>query len=248
MGSPASEAGPVSTLRVLFEDADLVAVDKPSGLHTAPLRQGEGGTLLDLVIARFPEVARVPGVKPVEPGLLHRLDRETSGVVLVARTASAFRGLLALFRAGAVRKEYLALCVPAAAVAPGERLRAASRFAPSGPGRRRVRVVPVGGKARGATAAAYATEAEVLQVREGKALVRAVIVRGFRHQVRAHLAFLGLPIAGDPLYGAPASASPARLFLHASILSFRHPVSGRAMRFEAPLPPEFGDFVSAPGR
>jgi 23S rRNA pseudouridine1911/1915/1917 synthase len=234
---------PVPNLRVLFEDEELLAVDKPTGLHTAPLRRGEGGTLLDLVIARYPEVAALPGVKPVEPGLLHRLDRETSGVVLIARSVSAFQELLAQFRAGEVRKEYLALCVPTAAVSPGDRFRAASRFAPSGPGRREVRVVPAEGRAREATAESYFTEAEVLRVREGLALVRAVIVRGFRHQVRAHLAHLGLPIVGDPLYGAPAArGAPARLMLHAAVVSLRHPGSGKAIRLEAPLPPEFGGF------
>lgn len=256
---------PVPAFRVLFADAALLAVDKPAGLHTAPLRPGETDNLLAQVIARHPEVAGLPGIKALEPGLLHRLDRDTSGVVLIARTPEAFRDLLAQFRAGEVRKEYLAVCVPRSAVRAGQRLVVESRFAPFGPGRARVRVVPLAGggapaggsparQARGVrrvTAAVYRTEAEVLEVREGAALVRAVIVRGFRHQVRAHLAHLGLPLAGDPLYGMPPPAAlpppalppavpaAARLGLHASAIELRHPRSGERLRIESPLPPDF---------
>lgn len=254
---------PDPAFRVLFADAALLAVDKPSGLHTAPLHPGETDNLLALVTARHPEVAGLPGIKPTEPGLLHRLDRDTSGVVLIARTAEAFRDLRAQFRAGAVRKEYLAACIPRSPVRAGQRLVVESRFAPFGPGRRKVRVVPLTGggdrtggsparRGRGsrrATAAVYRTEAEVLEVRGGVALVRAVIARGFRHQVRAHLAHVGLPLVGDPLYGAPwhalqtaaplAPDAPARLGLHASAIELRRPGSGERLRIDCPLPTDF---------
>ncbi len=262
-GGPADEpdSPPVPPgLEVLYADSELIALDKPAGLHTAPSRAGED-TLLGRLLARFPEVAALPGRKPGEPGLLHRLDRGTSGVVLAARTPEAYGRLLADFDAGRVRKEYQAVCVPlaagvrpasgeppAAGVHPGQRLVLESRFAPWGPGRKKVRVVPLGASephARGrsrrrAAPGVYRTEAEVLEVRAGVALVRAVILRGFRHQVRAHLSHLGLPLLGDELYGhrAPWGASP-RLCLHASAVELAHPADGRRLRIEAPLPPDF---------
>jgi 23S rRNA pseudouridine1911/1915/1917 synthase len=237
-------SGLAPPLRVVHADADLLVVDKPAGLHTAPLRPGEAGTLLDQVLARYPEVGSLPGLKPEEPGLLHRLDRETSGLVVIARTAAAFHGLLAQFRAGRVRKEYLALCAPETAVKPGDRFRLASRFAPLGPGRRRVRVVLQEDKRakllRRASGAVYTTEAEVLAVKPDLALVRAVIVQGFRHQVRAHLAHLGLPLLGDELYGRPAPCGAShRLYLHASAVELAHPANGRRLRIEAQLPHDF---------
>lgn len=253
MSKPGSEPGapPVPPgLEVLYADRELIALDKPAGLHTAPLRAGED-TLLGRLLARFPEVAGLPGRKPGEPGLLHRLDRGTSGVVLAARTTEAFHRLSDDLAAGRVRKEYLAVCVPqaafapAATVKPGDRLQVESRFAPFGPGRRKVRVVlagdpePRGGR-RKASPESYRTEAEVVQVRAGLALVRAVILRGFRHQVRAHLAHLGLPLLTDELYGGPVpSGARRRLCLHASAVELAHPADGRRLRIEAPLPPDF---------
>jgi 23S rRNA pseudouridine1911/1915/1917 synthase len=244
--------GPPAGLEVLYADADLIAVNKPAGLHTAPLgREGED-TLLARLIERHPEIAGLPGLKSIEPGLLHRLDRDTSGIVLVARTPEAFRLLLAEFAGGRVRKEYLALCVPQAGFAPaaarsGQRFAVESRFAPFGPGRRKVRVVPAAGEpgrvgraARKASPELYRTEAEVLELRGQRALVRAVILRGFRHQVRAHLAFLGLPIVGDALYGVAApQGAPDRLYLHASAVELALASSGRKLRIDAPLPPDF---------
>ncbi len=237
-------------LSVLFEDGQLLAVDKPAGVHSAPLRPGESGTLLGLVIARYPEVAGLPGIKPVEPGLLHRLDRETSGILLVARTVEAFHNLRAAFAAGQVRKEYTALCACRIEAQAGERLRLESRFAPYGRGGRRVRVLPPGDaggprtrstrKERKASPRLYQTEVQVLERQGSWAMVRAGLLRGFRHQVRAHLAHLGLPIAGDELYGVEVPpGAPERLYLHAAALVLMHPSSGQDLRLSSPLPPEF---------
>jgi len=245
-------------LRVLYEDPHLLALDKPAGLHTAPLHAKHAehaehaehaGTLLAELLARYPEVSAVPGLRPAEHGLLHRLDRETSGVLIVARTAAAFAALRAQFAAQQVRKEYLAVCLPAtdAAQAAARRastpLRLESRFAPYGPGRRKVRVVLPGSGAaarRKAGERLYATEARVLELGEGRARVGAWLLRGFRHQVRAHLAFLGLPILGAPLYGVsgPQGGVP-RLYLHAAAVQLTHPLSGAVLRIASPEPAEF---------
>jgi 23S rRNA pseudouridine1911/1915/1917 synthase len=224
----------------------MLVVDKPAGLHTAPLRPGETGTLLDMVIAEFPEVAAVPGVKPVEPGLVHRLDRGTSGLVVVARTAEAFAALRRLFAAGGACKGYLAACAcGSGAGREGERVRIASRFAPFGAGRRMVRVVlpeeNSGRLLRQAARETYATEAEISREGPGRALLSTRIERGFRHQVRAHLAFLGYPILGDPLYGAAVPEGyPQRMYLHAARIEMTHPLTGKALIVESPAPAEFG--------
>jgi len=230
-------------LRLVHVDDQILVLDKPEGLHTAPLREGEGGTLLDAVIEQFPEVERVPGIKPVEPGLLHRLDKGTSGLVVIARTVRAFTGLLAQFESGAVRKEYVAVCVPRIGLR-STRLSVASRFASHGPGRAKVRVVmPFEHRAqvlREASPDTYHTEAEIADRGAGCCLVRCTITRGFRHQVRAHLAHLGLPIVGDPLYGAPVPPGfGERMYLHATAVELHHPADGRPLRFESELPPEF---------
>jgi 23S rRNA pseudouridine1911/1915/1917 synthase len=233
-------------LVVLFEDSDLLVLDKPAGLHTAPLRPAETGTLLDQVIALYPEVAALPGVKLVEPGLVHRLDRDTSGLVVVARTAEAFALLRRAFLTGGARKFYLAACGGSKEEAPvGASVHIASRFAPYGPGRRMVRVVlPGDGKksfAREAARRIYETDVEVVFREAGRALLSARILRGFRHQVRAHLSFLGWPILGDALYGFPAPPDlPPRLYLHAARLEMAHPRSGAPLVVQSPLPAEFG--------
>jgi 23S rRNA pseudouridine1911/1915/1917 synthase len=231
-------------MNVLYEDAALIAVDKPAGIHTAPLADGEIDNLMAAVLAAFPEVSSVPGIKPFEHGLLHRLDRGTSGVVVFARTADAFQALRSQFSGEEARKEYHALCACAPARRAGETLAIQSMFAPAGRGRRRVRVVTPEEKSarhiQDTTTTVYATEATLDRVREGRALVTAMIRKGFRHQIRAHLAFAGLPILGDDLYGisVPPGAE-ARMYLHASAILLASPITGKELRIDSPLPPSF---------
>ncbi len=236
-------------LNVRYEDADLVVVDKPAGMHTAPLARGDIGTLLELVLHAFPEVGAVPGIKPVEPGLVHRLDRETSGLVVVARTAGAFQALRRAFDSGAVRKDYLAACADGEGTSAAAHLRMESRFAPYGPGRRMVRPVLPGERSakllETASPGLYATEAHILQRRQGRALLSAWILKGFRPQVRVHLAFLGFPIYGDPLYGvalpegALREGATPRMYLHAARIEIPHPGTGTRLVVESPAPEEF---------
>ena len=242
-------------LVVRFEDAEVIVVEKPAGVHAAPLRSAEGGTLLERVIESYPEVAEVPGIKAVEPGLLHRLDRETSGLVAIARTPAAFAALREIAARGGMRKEYLAACArpadsrladsEAIGAAFGRALRIASRCAPYGSGRRMVRVVLAGETRdkllRSATPDSYSTEAEIIRQGPAALLLRARLDRGFRHQVRAHLSFLGFPILGDLLYGTPVPPGVIeRLYLHASRLQFDHPGTGAPISVESPMPEEFG--------
>jgi 23S rRNA pseudouridine1911/1915/1917 synthase len=233
-------------LVIRFEDAQVLVVEKPAGQHTAPLRAAEGRTLLEQVIERYPEVAAVPGIKAVEPGLLHRLDRETSGLVAIARSGAGFAALRESSARGGMRKEYIAACVrPSDEQAIGTAaLCIASRFAPYGSGGRMVRVVIAGESSRkllrNATEDSYSTEAEIIRRGAAILLLRARLDRGFRHQVRAHLSFLGFPILGDLLYGTPVPPGAVdRLYLHATRLEFEHPVTGARVAVESPLPQEF---------
>ncbi len=231
---------------VVLEDPDFIVAAKPPGMPTAPLRPGGEGTLLAWVLARFPEVAVVPGLKPVEPGLLHRLDGDTSGLVLIARTAAAWDALLAAARGGRFVKRYRALVSSAASPPEGTRellmdpekaqssalpLPIESAFRPWGPGRRRVAAV-----APAAAPQQRVYRTVILAIEQETGLTAAPSFRvlvelatGFRHQVRVHLAAIGLPIAGDRLYGPAAASEAGRLMLHACALQFPHPRTGRVV-------------------
>jgi 23S rRNA pseudouridine1911/1915/1917 synthase len=217
-------------------------------MHTAPLDDREGGTLLQLVLQEFPDVRSAPGIKPLEPGLVHRLDRETSGLVVIARTAEAFERLRMAFASGGARKWYRAACADSQTEPGRDQLRIESRFAPYGPGRRRVRPVLAGERSRklleSASHETYVTEARVIARAERRVLLRVSLLKGFRHQVRVHLAFLGFPILGDPLYGEPVpDGIPARMYLHAERIEMRHPESGEPLIVESPPPEEFDAVV-----
>ncbi|MGD8861384.1 MAG: RluA family pseudouridine synthase [Myxococcales bacterium] len=214
---PAGEAAvadPSAPLSVLHEDDFIVVVDKPPGVASHPLRPGEGGTLASALLARYPEMAAV-GFGPREPGLLHRLDTNTSGLLLAARDTETFEALRAVLADGGVDKRYLALCA-------GEvRAPALHRAFLSALGPR----VTVRAEA---FREAVEIETEVLSAEPactGSALslaeMRVHVAR--RHQVRAHLAMLGHPIAGDAQYGGPALPGLSRHFLHASRMAFDHP-------------------------
>jgi 23S rRNA pseudouridine1911/1915/1917 synthase len=224
--------GPLALLRV---EPDFVAVDKPAGIPSTPRSPDEGGTLAGRVAARFPECAAL-GRSPGDAGLLQRLDRGTSGAVLVARTEAAYAALSRLQRDGRIEKAYLALVRD-----PGSPL-LAKIDAPLGP------AGPRGGRSRAAADGRPArTALEVLDGRDGFLLVRAAIHRGARHQIRAHLAELGAPIAGDAAYGGPEVPGLSRPFLHAARLSFPHPRTGGVVSIESPLPGDLAAVLEGRG-
>jgi 23S rRNA-/tRNA-specific pseudouridylate synthase len=166
----------------------------------------------------------------------------------VARTGPAFQALRGQFESGSVVKEYRAASQAVKSGSVPEILSLESRFAPSGPGRRKVRLVLPGDEkkpmAREAAPGTYLTEARIeARVEAGgtvRVLLAVTIRRGFRHQVRAHLSHLGFPIVGDPLYGVPAPPdAPQRMYLHATGITLVHPFSGELLRIVSPLPDEF---------
>lgn len=231
-----------AALSLVHEDEACVVADKPAGMPTHPLAPGELGTLASALVARFPEMAGF-GYSAREPGLVHRLDTDTSGLVLAARTAPAFDALREQLEAGAIDKRYLALCtgVPDATL-----LRVPLRAALNARGTRvHVQLDDVLARADAQPITTEIVRVISTHARGALALVEVKAERARRHQVRAHLAALGHPIAGDALYGGPSAPGLARHFLHASALAFEHPTTGAALRFEAPLPPELSAVLAA---
>ncbi len=216
-------------LRVLFENEDVLVVDKPAGMVVHPSPGHDRGTLVHAALAHAPDMAGVGGV--LRPGLVHRLDKDTSGVLILAKNDAAHQFLQDQFRARQVRKEYIGLVIGHPPAGRG-RIEAPIERDPAH--RQRMRVTTPG---RGREA--Y-TEFEVLERFPGYALVRFRPITGRTHQIRVHAAFLGTPIAGDALY-APRHKGRLPLerhFLHAHRLTLRLPGEPTPRTFEAPLPPE----------
>jgi len=204
-------------LEILFEDDDLIVVDKPAGRVVHPAPGHMENSLTEELVARYPEMAGVGSVE--RPGVVHRLDIETSGVMVFARNAKAYRALRTAFESHAeVEKTYLAVTHGAPKKAKGTL---------EGPvGREHLHAV---------------THWNVLGRREGLALVEFKIETGRMHQIRIHAAELGFPIVGDTVYGDAAKdrhlrVKPARQLLHAVELAFPHPTTGRRVVFAAEPP------------
>ena len=218
-GGRAAEApAPLDRARLLYADEHLAAVDKPAGVPAQPTLTTDRGTLPELVAALLGG----------EVTLVHRLDRETSGVTVFARTRAAAAALAEAFRTGTPEKTYLALTARAPAPPEG-RLEAALGKDPARPGLRRL--TPAGEPA--------ATRYRTLAVGPGGALVEARPETGRTHQIRVHLAHLGAPLLGDARYGGPrrvGEVEVSRVMLHARRLELAHPVTGAPLAFEAPVP------------
>ena len=217
---------------VLYEDGDIVVVNKPPGMivHRAPGH--EKGALCDQLARRFPEMAGV-GSRD-RPGVVHRLDQETSGVMVFARTQRAYLALRREFEGhGRVAKTYLAVLHGAPKGRTGT-IRTLIGRKPFDA--KRMAVVEHDGREA-------VTRWTVLSRHGGIALVEFAIETGRTHQIRVHAAHIGHPVVGDPLYGDPVrdrqlAQPPARTLLHAVSLSFPHPVTGERMEFSAMPPPD----------
>jgi len=232
---PLAEAIP---LVVVYEDSSLLVVDKPAGMVVHPAPGHPGGTLVNALLAYLPELAASAGAPPGEaasrPGIVHRLDRDTSGLILVAKNEKTRRALQRQFKDRQVHKAYLALLDGHLQPAWG-RIEAPLGRDPHH--RQRMAVLPGGREA--------ITEYHVLEqfshpigpVAGDYTLVEAEPLTGRTHQIRVHLASIGHPIAGDRVYGRRRSSLPlARQFLHARRLGFKHPRTGQQMNLEAALP------------
>lgn len=215
-------------LDVVFENADVLVVNKPAGMVVHPAAGHDHGTLVQAVLAHAPDIQGVGGEK--RPGVVHRLDKDTSGLILFAKNDRAHRWLQAQFQNRRVEKVYLAL-VDGAPPTPSGRIEA-----PIGRDtthRQRMCVVPPG-KGREAI-----TVYHTRQTFPAHTLLEVHPLTGRTHQIRVHMAFLGCPVAGDRVYGRRKSTIPLeRHFLHAARLSIILPNERQPRTFHAPLPPE----------
>ena len=223
-------------LAVLYEDPHLAVIDKPAGLVVHPGAGNWGGTLVSALLHRWPEVEGV-GEHP-RWGIVHRLDKDTSGAMAVARRPEAHRGLSAALAARRVHRSYLALVHGSFTAAAG------TIDAPIDRRRGRRFVGPDGKPA----VTRYRRLSEWR--RPGLSLLEITLETGRTHQIRVHLESIGRRVVGDALYGKPGGGGapdPGRQWLHSRLLSFTHPITGAPVEAEAPLPPELRSSLDALG-
>ncbi len=239
---PASTVAPEKIpLEVLYEDDDLAVLNKPAGLvvHAGAGPARRGGTLVNALLHRFRRLSHIGG--PLRPGIVHRLDKPTSGVLLIAKSDEAHLRLAAQFEHREVEKRYLALAHGRLSRAHDViRLPVARDLA------RRTRMTTRRREGRAAV-----TEYRVLETTHGFTLLEALLHTGRTHQVRVHFSSLGHPLVGDTLYGAPrvlrwddhSEPTLDRIFLHAQKLRFQHPRTEKPVEVAAPVPAELTDLL-----
>ena len=213
-------------LTVYYEDEDVVVIEKPSGMLTHPAGNVTSGTLVNALLHRAGPLAPVGG--PARPGIVHRLDKGTSGVLVVARSELGHKKLVAQFSQRTTGRTYVALAAGSLPLEEG------TIEAPIGRSSRNPKLFAVSPLAAKEAKTTFA----VLERFGGEAtLVRLRLHTGRTHQIRVHLAYLGYPVLGDETYGKPSDVID-RPALHAHTLAFDHPASGARMRFLSPLPPD----------
>jgi 23S rRNA pseudouridine1911/1915/1917 synthase len=246
---PVTELLPESIpLDIIFEDQDLVVVNKPAGLVVHPGAGVEHGTLANALVAHFAELS--PGTAPLRPGIVHRLDRDTSGLMVIAKNEQSHQHLAEQFAARAVKKHYVALV--------HGRMAKTSEVIDLPIGRHPVHRVKMHVAKQGKGRPAY-TRYEVSRSFTEFSLLDVEIKTGRTHQIRVHLAHIHHPVVGDEIYGPGSSVNVrsvevrrainalGRHLLHAASLAFTHPTTGSRLAFTAPLPKDFEDFLSLLG-
>jgi len=215
-------------LAVVAEDDALIVVDKPAGLVVHPGAGNWDGTLANALLHHAPQLAGVP-----RAGIVHRLDKDTSGLMVVAKTLAAHTSLVRQLQARTVRREYLAL-------AAGDIARGDTVDAPIGrhPTRRTTMAVVASGKSA-------RTHFDVLERFGNATFIRCRLETGRTHQIRVHLASLGHPLVGDPAYGRKMPIAFPRQALHAARLALIHPLTGTEVAWDSPLPADFASLLTS---
>lgn len=215
-------------LSILYEDDDIAVIDKPAGMVVHPGVHDEGGTLAHALLARYPQIAQID-YAPQRRGIVHRLDKETSGLIVIAKHAVAMRRLMRQFAERTVEKEYLALCERPPRTITGRIEAPIARD----PVHRKKMIVTRDGRPS-------TSEFNVIErFKAGQTLVRIKLLTGRTHQARVHLAFINCPLVGDRVYGFRRQRFGLhRQFLHAAKLCFNQPTTNERLCFESPLPPD----------
>jgi len=218
-------------LNLVYQDDHIVVVDKPPGLSVHPGPGHPDRTLVNGLLALCPDIQGIGD--GVRPGIVHRLDKDTSGLMMVAKNHQAHLALSAQIKDRQVTKGYLALATGVLSASKGQIDAPISRDPRN---RKRMAVAPGGRESR--------TNYQVLESLNGYTLLQLYLESGRTHQIRVHLAYLGHPLVGDPLYGK-ASPMLNRQFLHANHLGFRHPASGQKVEFRSALPEDLEDVLES---
>jgi len=211
-------------LNIIYEDDDLLVVDKPAGLAVHPAPGHPGHTLINAILSHFPHLADIGD--SLRPGVVHRLDKDTSGVMLVAKNRAAQANLINQFKSRSIMKAYLALIKGRLTPERGI-IEAAIGRDPRN--RKRMAVVTLGREAR--------TEYQVIKYTGNYTLLEVMPETGRTHQIRVHLSAIGYPVVGDLMYGV-RSPHLSRQFLHACRLGFKLPSTGEYVEFKSELPPD----------
>jgi 23S rRNA pseudouridine1911/1915/1917 synthase len=222
-------------LRIRYEDDYLLVVDKPAGMVTHPAPGHLSGTLVNALLAHAPQLAGVGD--HARPGIVHRLDKDTSGLLVVAKDPATHAALARQMKDHAMVKRYLALVEGAMPTTEGV------IDAPIGRDpRQRLRMGLLSVASGGREAR---TRFRTLEEHGGRSLLEVQLETGRTHQIRVHLAAVHHPVVGDPVYGRAQRPLPSRQFLHAAHLEFRHPATGEWLTFDAPLPDDLTAFLAA---
>jgi len=219
-------------LDILYEDPSVIAVNKPAGMIVHAGAGAHSGTLTNALVHRFETLSQLGG--DLRPGIVHRLDRYTSGVILVARDDCSHHILARQFSTRTIEKVYVALVHGLVAKDEGRITTPIARDPVH-----RTRMTTRGARGRSAI-----TSYKVLRRFDKSTYLEVKIGTGRTHQIRVHLASIGHPVAGDKLYGAPASAH-GRYFLHAAHITFTSPATGERVTVDAPLPTELREWLSS---
>ncbi|QSR88929.1 RluA family pseudouridine synthase [Methylacidiphilum caldifontis] len=214
-------------LDVLFEDEDILVLNKKRGMVVHPSCGHWTGTIVNALIFRYGQL--LPGSSLLRPGIVHRLDKDTSGVMVIAKTEEALKSLLLQFSQRTVHKVYICLCKNRF---PYPYYTFESNINRHASDRKKMAVHQFKGKSS-------KTSFTVLFASDQASLLKCEPISGRTHQIRVHLSYLGFPIIGDPLYGKGVRKYPFALLLHAYALKFMHPRSGKRVEFVAPLPQDF---------